>query len=218
MKRISDQKEGLLARFGSGLNVTATLLATRVKGISVPLLIRLSVAVFSLSTVQVARADSLQLASSTLTDGGRMPSAQLYYGFGCSGENISPELHWQGAPEGTRSYALVMYDPDAPTGSGWWHWVVFNIPATLKAIPEGAGDPKAGLIPEAIQSRTDFGSPGYGGACPPEGHGDHRYQFRLYALKVDQLPLDEDSPAAMVAYHINANKLAEAQLEVKFGR
>ncbi|WP_078085284.1 YbhB/YbcL family Raf kinase inhibitor-like protein [Microbulbifer mangrovi] len=218
MEWINARREALLARVSGGLERTATLLATRVTGISVPLLIRLCVAALALSTGQVARADSLQLASSTLADGERMPPAQLYYDFGCSGENISPELHWQGAPEGTRSYALVMYDPDAPTGSGWWHWVVFNIPASVHAIPEGAGDPKAGLIPEAIQSRTDFGSPGYGGACPPEGHGDHRYQFRLYALKVDQLPLDSDAPAAMVAYHINANKLAEAQLEVKFGR
>ncbi|WP_227718166.1 YbhB/YbcL family Raf kinase inhibitor-like protein [Microbulbifer sp. Q7] len=161
---------------------------------------------------------AFRLASSTLQAGGRMPKAQLYYGFGCSGENISPELHWQGAPQGTRSFAVVMHDPDAPTGSGWWHWVVFNIPADVTALPEGAGDPKSGLIPEAIQSRTDFGSPGYGGACPPEGHGDHRYQFRVYALKVEQLALDENTSAAMVAYQINANKLAEAQLEVTFGR
>lgn len=170
---------------------------------------------FTVTNVQAAE---FSLASSTFASEERMPQAQVYYGFGCSGENISPELHWQGAPENTRSYALVMHDPDAPTGSGWWHWVVFNIPANVQSLPEGAGDPKTGLIPEAIQSRTDFGSPGYGGACPPKGHGDHRYQFRVYALKVDQLPLDENSPAAMVAYHINANKLAEAQLEVKFGR
>ncbi|MFV8784400.1 YbhB/YbcL family Raf kinase inhibitor-like protein [Microbulbifer sp. SA54] len=158
------------------------------------------------------------VSSSTLETGGRLKAAQVYYGFGCSGENISPQLSWQGAPEGTKSYAVVMHDPDAPTGSGWWHWVVFNIPASVTELPEGAGDPKSGLIPEAIQSRTDFGSPGYGGACPPQGHGDHRYQFKVFALKVEQLPLDENSPAAMVGYYINANKLAEAQLEVKYGR
>lgn len=179
-----------------------------------------SIVLTMISTVAApnARAETFQLASNTLEDGGRMARAQLFYGFGCSGENISPELHWQGAPQGTRSFAVVMHDPDAPTGSGWWHWVVFNIPADVTSLPEGAGDPKSGLIPEAIQSRTDFGSPGYGGACPPEGHGDHRYQFRVYALKVDQLKLDQATPAAMVAYQINANKLAEAQLEVKYGR
>ncbi|QIL88789.1 YbhB/YbcL family Raf kinase inhibitor-like protein [Microbulbifer sp. SH-1] len=168
----------------------------------------------------VAHADvkKFTLASKTFVNGARMQPAQLYFGFGCSGENISPELHWRGAPEGTRSFALTVHDPDAPTGSGWWHWIVFNIPADMNSLPEGAGDPKSGLIPEAIQSRTDFGSSGYGGACPPEGHGDHRYQFRIYALKVDQLPLDENSPAAMVAYYVNANKLAEAQLEVIYGR
>ncbi|WP_226667382.1 YbhB/YbcL family Raf kinase inhibitor-like protein [Microbulbifer aggregans] len=158
------------------------------------------------------------LSSTTLKPGGQLTNAQLYYGFGCSGENVSPQLSWQGAPEDTKSYAVVMHDPDAPTGSGWWHWVVFNIPTSVTELPEGAGDPKAGLIPEAIQSRTDFGSPGYGGACPPQGHGDHRYQFKVFALKTEQLPLDENSPAAMVGYYINANKLAEAQLEVKYGR
>lgn len=165
-----------------------------------------------------ARAEPLVLMSPEYAAGDTLRAANLYYGFGCNGENISPHLKWSGAPEGTRSFALVMHDPDAPTGSGWWHWVVFNIPAAVTSLPEGAGDPKNGLIPEAIQSRTDFGSPGYGGACPPEGHGEHRYQFRIYALKVEQLPLDEKSPAAMVAYQINANKLAEAQLELKFGR
>ncbi|WP_299599648.1 YbhB/YbcL family Raf kinase inhibitor-like protein [uncultured Microbulbifer sp.] len=188
----------------------ATLLAT--------LAVSLFLAIAPTVAAQDGSAKSFRLASTTLKSGGRMTKAQVYYGFGCSGENISPELHWQGAPQGTRSFAVVMHDPDAPTGSGWWHWVVFNIPATVTALPEGAGDPKSGLIPEAIQSRTDFGSPGYGGACPPEGHGDHRYQFRVYALKVEQLQLDENAPAAMVAYQINANKLAEAQLEVKFGR
>ncbi|MCQ3831070.1 YbhB/YbcL family Raf kinase inhibitor-like protein [Microbulbifer elongatus] len=177
-------------------------------------LVALSALVFALD----ARAEPFVLTSPDYAEGDRMRAEHRYYGFGCNGENISPHLKWSGAPEGTRSFALVMHDPDAPTGSGWWHWVVFNIPAQMRGLPEGSGDPKNGLIPEAIQSRTDFGSPGYGGACPPEGHGEHRYQFRVYALKVEQLPLDENSPAAMVAYQINANKLAEAQLELKFGR
>lgn len=204
------KRYGIFSQVISGLGLPATLLAT------------LAVSFFLVATSAVAAqnrgSESFRVASTTLEAGGRMPKAQVYYGFGCSGENISPEIHWQGAPPDTRSFAVVMHDPDAPTGSGWWHWVVFNIPANVTSLPEGAGDPKSGLIPEAIQSRTDFGSPGYGGACPPEGHGDHRYQFRVYALKVEQLQLDENAPAAMVAYQINANKLAEAQLEVKFGR
>ncbi|WP_237054692.1 YbhB/YbcL family Raf kinase inhibitor-like protein [Microbulbifer sediminum] len=145
-----------------------------------------------------------------------MPLASVYHG--CGGENLSPQLSWSGAPEGTRSYALMVYDPDAPTGSGWWHWVMFNIPADTTSLGEGAGTLKNGLVPEAIQVRNDYGSPGYGGACPPRGDGDHRYQFRLYALGVEQLPLDENATPAQVGFQVNANKLAEAELEVIWGR
>jgi hypothetical protein len=166
----------------------------------------------------MSSAAEFALTSETFANGERMKNAQVFNGFGCTGENISPQLSWSGVPAGTKSFALMVHDPDAPTGSGWWHWVLFNIPADVRTLAEGAGDPKAGLIPEAIQSRTDFGAPGYGGACPPEGHGDHRYQFKLYALKVEQLPLDENSPSAMVGFYVNSNKLAEAQLEVLYGR
>lgn len=207
---------------GRAIEWPATLLATPWLALFMALFFALFLALFMGVAPAAAEASgsaaSFSLASNTLNDGGRVPQSQLYHGAGCGGENLSPELHWQGAPEGTRSFAVVMHDPDAPTGSGWWHWVVFNIPADVTSLPEGAGDPKSGLIPEATQSRTDFGIPGYGGACPPEGQGDHRYQFRVYALKVEQLQLDASTPAAMVASHINANKLAQAQLEVKFGR
>lgn len=163
-------------------------------------------------------AEAFTLASSTVGDGDRISSARLYMGSDCSGENISPELHWRGAPQGTRSFALTMYQPDGHSGNGRWHWVVFNIPVELDALPEGAGDPKSGLIPEAVQGRTDFRVHGYNGACPPAGDEDQRYQFRIYALKVDLLPLDETSPAATVAEYIEANKLAEARLDVIYGR
>ncbi|AMX03024.1 PEBP family protein [Microbulbifer thermotolerans] len=156
------------------------------------------------------------LTSKTLKAGERMPMAHVFDA--CGGDNISPQLSWQGAPEGTESFALMVHDPDAPTGSGWWHWVMFNIPADATELPEGAGDLKNGLIPEAIQVRNDYGAPGYGGACPPEGHGDHRYQFRLYALKVEQLPLDDTATPAMVGFNVNANALAVAELEVVYGR
>ncbi|MBB3062941.1 hypothetical protein FHS09_003792 [Microbulbifer rhizosphaerae] len=161
-------------------------------------------------------AAGLVLTSKTLAPGKRMPDAHVYNG--CGGENVSPQLSWSGAPEGTKSFALMVHDPDAPTGSGWWHWVMFNIPADVTELAEGAGDPKTGLIPEAIQGRNDFGSLGYGGACPPEGHGDHHYQFKVFALKVEQLPLDEMDTPAKVGFYVNANKLAEAQLEVVYGR
>jgi len=163
----------------------------------------------------MSSAAELILTSKTLKPGERMPTAHVFDA--CGGENTSPQLSWSGAPEGTESFALMVHDPDAPTGSGWWHWVMFNIPADTTELPEGAGDPKNGLIPEAVQVRNDYGSPGYGGACPPRGHGDHRYQFRLYALKVEQLPLDETATPAKVGFNVNANKLAEAELEVLWG-
>ncbi|SEA31188.1 YbhB/YbcL family Raf kinase inhibitor-like protein [Microbulbifer marinus] len=163
----------------------------------------------------MSSAAEFTLTSKTLQAGERMPQAHVYHG--CGGENISPQLSWSGAPEGTKSFAVMVHDPDAPTGSGWWHWVVFNIPADVTSLPEGAGDPKNGLIPEAVQARNDYGAPGYGGACPPQGHGDHRYQFRVYALKVEELPLDENASAAKVGFNVNANKLAEAELEVTWG-
>ncbi|WP_237063942.1 YbhB/YbcL family Raf kinase inhibitor-like protein [Microbulbifer zhoushanensis] len=172
-------------------------------------------AILALFAASVPAAE-LVLSSDSLGPGERMPMEHVYHG--CGGENLSPQLSWSGAPEGTRSYALMVYDPDAPTGSGWWHWVMFNIPAGTTSLAEGAGTPKNGLVPEAIQVRNDYGSPGYGGACPPKGDGDHRYQFRIYALGVEQLPLDQDATPAQVGFQVNANKLAEAELEVVWGR
>ncbi|MCH9691115.1 MAG: YbhB/YbcL family Raf kinase inhibitor-like protein [Gammaproteobacteria bacterium] len=179
---------------------------------------KLGVIFFLFLGFSMANAAEFTLTSSNFSSGGRVYDAQVFNGFGCNGKNVSPELSWRGAPKGTKSFALLTYDPDAPTGSGWWHWVVFNIPATVSSLPEGAGDLKAGLIPEATQSRTDYNSLGYGGPCPPEGDGDHRYQFKLFALNVEQLPLDENSPAAMVGFYANAHKLAETELEVKYSR
>ncbi|MDP5210384.1 YbhB/YbcL family Raf kinase inhibitor-like protein [Microbulbifer sp. 2205BS26-8] len=164
----------------------------------------------------ISHAGQLALSSSSLSPRQKMPLAHVYGG--CGGENLSPQLSWKGAPEGTKSYAVMVYDPDAPTGSGWWHWVVFNIPADTTSLPEGAGDLKNGLIPEAIQVSNDYGNLGYGGACPPKGHGDHRYRFQVFALKVESLPLDENASPAKVGFHVNANKLAEAELEVLWGR
>lgn len=185
------------------------------RGFSLARAAKLVAATLLLGMATMSSAAEFTLTSETLTPGGRMPMAQVFNG--CGGENISPQLSWSGAPEGTKSFALMVYDPDAPTGSGWWHWVIFNIPADVTSLPEGAGDPKNGLIPEAVQGRNDYGSLGYGGACPPKGHGDHRYQFKVFALKVEQLPVDENASPAKVGFNVNANKLAEAELEVLWG-
>jgi Raf kinase inhibitor-like YbhB/YbcL family protein len=160
----------------------------------------------------------LRLESATFADGATLKSEQVYSSFGCTGDNVSPELHWSGAPEGTKSFAITVYDPDAPTGSGWWHWLVFNIPATVTSLPAGAGDGSSGKLPKgSVQSRTDFGKPGYGGPCPPPGKR-HHYIFTIYALKVPSLPLAPETSAAMVSFNLHANSLASAKVTGLYGR
>lgn len=154
-----------------------------------------------------------RLVSPDIVPGAPVRNAQVFNGFGCSGGNVSPALSWSGAPEGTKSFALMVYDPDAPTGSGWWHWVVWNLPATTQALLARAGDPAAALLPPGtMQGNTDFGTPGYGGPCPPAGDKPHRYYFRLHALKVDKLDLPANATAAFVGFNVNANTLAVAEL------
>lgn len=164
-------------------------------------------------------AGEFHLTSPHMKDGGTLAEEQVSNGFGCSGANVSPALQWSTAPAGTKSFAVTVYDPDAPTGSGWWHWVMFNIPATATGLAKDAGNPSQNATPAgSIQSRTDFGKPGYGGACPPAGDKPHRYIFTIYALKTDKLPLDSDATAAMVGFFLNANKLESTSLTATYGR
>lgn len=166
-----------------------------------------------------AHAADFTLSSSDIADGKPLSSQQVFQGFGCAGGNTSPELSWNNPPAGTRSLAITVYDPDAPTGSGWWHWTVVNLPATTRQLPSSAGDRRGALLPAgAIQTRTDYGQPGFGGACPPAGDKPHRYQFTVWALKVDKLPLDEQASGAMAGYMLNANSLAKATLTALYGR
>jgi len=164
-------------------------------------------------------AGTFSLESAEIKPGAEIAEAQVFKGFGCEGSNVSPSLKWSNAPSGTRSFAVTVYDPDAPTGSGWWHWVMFNIPANVTSLPAGSGDPAAGKAPQgAVQSRTDFGKPGYGGPCPPAGDKPHRYIFTVYALKVDKLDADADASGALVGFMLNANKLGKASFTAKYGR
>jgi Raf kinase inhibitor-like YbhB/YbcL family protein len=135
--------------------------------------------------------------------------------FGCSGGNVSPQLSWTGAPAGTKSFAITIYDPDAPTGSGWWHWVAVNIPASVTQLASGASPGK--MPAGTIETRTDFGKPGYGGPCPPPGE-THHYIFTIYALKVDKLDLDAQASGAMAGFMIRSNSLGSATFTVTFGR
>lgn len=162
-----------------------------------------------------AHAD-LVLSSPDFAEGATLPEAQVLNGFGCSGANRSPALTWSGAPEGTKSYILTLFDPDAPTGSGWWHWTVANIPAEATGLAEGASP--AGLPAGAVEGRTDFGAPGYGGACPPEGAGAHRYVFTLYAMPETEVAVGNGTSGAMVGFLANAMALERAELTVTYGR
>ena len=164
-----------------------------------------------ISSLTVISQNTFTLSSKNL--GGEATLKEEFNGFGCIGKNESPQLSWKNAPEGTRSFAITMYDPDAPTGSGWWHWVVFDIPTSTTELVANAGDIKLDLTPDGtIQSITNYGSQGYGGPCPPQGHGLHQYIITVYALKTDTLGLDKNTNPAIVGYYLWNNTLAKASL------
>jgi Raf kinase inhibitor-like YbhB/YbcL family protein len=166
-----------------------------------------------------AASSEFSVSSDEVNPGAMIKQEQVFNGFGCSGANVSPSLHWQGAPPATKSFAITVYDPDAPTGHGWWHWLVFNIPVNVKGLEKGAGDPTAAKLPEgSVQSRTDFGKSGYGGPCPPPGDKPHNYIFTVYALKTDKLSLDENAPPSTVSARIEHNSIGKAVLKAKYGR
>jgi len=162
---------------------------------------------------------AFHLSSASFAAHGTLADDQVFNSFGCSGKNLSPALHWSGAPAATKSFALMVYDPDAPTGSGWWHWVLYNIPASATDLGVGAGAVGSTLLPAgAVQGRTDFGTMGYGGPCPPAGDKPHHYIFTLYALKVDKLDVPGDASPALIVFYAHANKLASAKITALFGR
>jgi hypothetical protein len=168
-----------------------------------------------------ARAQGMKLTSPDIREGGTIAGEQVFNGFGCTGGNVSPALNWSGAPAGAKSFALSIHDPDAPTGSGWWHWVVFNIPAGTTSLPKDAGDVSKGLMPKgAVQSRTDFGADGYGGPCPPKGDKPHHYRITVFAVDVDKLPDAKDDTAtpALVGFDLHFHTLAKATVTGRYGR
>jgi Raf kinase inhibitor-like YbhB/YbcL family protein len=154
------------------------------------------------------------LGSPSIQPGATLPDTHVYNAFGCHGKNISPALKWSGAPEGTKSFALTAYDPDAH----WWHWVVYDIPAGIDALPEGAGSADGRSLPAgALQARNDFGAAAFGGACPPPGDKPHRYVFTVYALKVDKLAVPHEGSAAQVDSAIKSNEWGSARLTATYG-
>lgn len=172
-------------------------------------------ACLNISNAEAART-RFSISSPQLENGKYLALDQVYDGFGCTGRNISPELNWFNAPEGTKSFAVTVFDPDAPTGSGWWHWIVFDIPVTANSLRLGASG-KIPMLPKgAIEVVNDFGKVGYGGACPPKGDRTHSYIFTVYALSVETLDLDPNAPAALVSYRIREHALANATIKMRY--
>ena len=145
-----------------------------------------------------------KLTSDELKNNMTLPNAQVYKGYGCDGENVSPQLSWQNAPSNTKSYAIICHDPDAPRPNGWYHWLLVNIPNNINSIK------KAGKIEGALETITDFGTTGYGGACPPVGHGIHRYNFTIYALDVEKLNVTKDSKPKEVESEVLRHVIAKS--------
>lgn len=150
----------------------------------------------------------MNVRSSNFTHGGDLPQSMVFNGMGHSGKNRSPHLEWTDVPEGARSFAIVMHDPDAPTSGGFYHWVLFNIPGHVRELREGHAEGTAG--------HTDYGSNEYGGAGPPPGP-PHRYNITVYALDVDKLPLDKSATGALVEFAIKEHTLAQATISGRYG-
>ncbi|MDZ4127221.1 MAG: YbhB/YbcL family Raf kinase inhibitor-like protein [Hydrogenophaga sp.] len=174
-----------------------------------------SIAAIAITT----HATDFTLTSPSIQTAAPFPTAHVLNGFGCEGGNRSPALMWHNVPADTKSLAVTMYDPDAPTGSGWWHWILYNIPVTVKGLPENAGSADGKHLPlGSSQGRTDFGTHGYGGACPPAGNRPHRYIFTVHALTIDHIAPPVDASAAMIGYLIHSRRTASASLQTTFSR
>lgn len=155
-----------------------------------------------------------QIFSQDMAEGQLKDKKHSFNGFGHDGDNVSPQLSWANAPEGTKSFAVTCFDPDAPTGCGFWHWQVINLPATCTELPQGV----SGKLEAGLEMRNDYGFNGFGGACPPEGHGMHRYQFTVWALPTETLEVPADASCALVSFMLNGTALAKATLTSTYVR
>lgn len=159
---------------------------------------------------------AMTLTSDSFKDGDYLSEEHVLsedFGFGCAGRNVSPHLRWDGAPADTKSFAVTCYDPDAPTGSGFWHWIVVNIPANVNELPLGAGNPGSGALPAGVlQIRNDTGQTGYAGPCPPQGDHPHRYVFTVFAVSTESLPVPAEATAAVAGFNLHFTTLEKATL------
>lgn len=170
--------------------------------------------VLALSILIAGSAQAMELKSKDIKEGHPMAKTFEYNSFGCSGGNMSPQLSWSDVPAGTKSFAITAYDPDAPSGSGFWHWIAYDIPATVTQIPRGVNIARIG----GKEAHIDYGIAGFGGACPPEGHGMHRYQFTVWALPTEKLELSPETPSAIFGFNLNAKALGKAVLTSTYTR
>ena len=164
------------------------------------------------SALDMVQENIFKLTSNELTDNGTLPNAQVYKGYGCKGGNVSPQLSWINPPENTKSFAIVCHDPDAPRPNGWYHWLVINIPKNVNSINQGA------KIPSATETVTDFETTGFGGACPPVGHGIHHYNFTVYALDVETLDVKQTDKPLTVHNEIKKHTIAKSTITGLFER
>ena len=169
--------------------------------------------IFLISVGAIMANSSFTLTSETIKNNQTLPNEQVLNSFGCTGGNISPDLSWQGAPTGTKSYALLVHDPDAPRPTGWWHWLVVNIPTTKTEFKKGEK-----LAPPMLETVTDFKNTGYGGACPPKGHGIHHYNFTIYALDTEKLDITVDTDPNEVEKLVKSHALASSTITALYQR
>ncbi len=164
-------------------------------------------AVTAIMGVLMTEAKGFTILSKTIKEGAFLQDEQIYNGFGCSGKNIAPDLEWKNPPVGTKSYTLIMHDPDAPMPGGWWHWIVANIPSSKTNFAKGEMVNSPSML-----TKTSFGNPGYGGPCPPKGHGKHRYIFTVYALDVANISSKPEMTPVQIEALIKPHTLGKASL------